>query len=106
MMHVSFVKYAAACCAITLLAGCETMSMSLGKKIDYKSSGSVSSLEVPPDLTTPTYDDRAVRALFVCHLSCRPCRMEVLPIPLVQPVEAVAAGVAHLVVRTRDVPIE
>jgi len=57
-MHVSFVKYAAACCAITLLAGCETMSMSLGKKIDYKSSGSVSSLEVPPDLTTPTYDDR------------------------------------------------
>jgi outer membrane protein assembly factor BamC len=40
------------------LAGCETMTMSLGKKIDYKSAGSVPALEVPPDLTTPTYDDR------------------------------------------------
>ena len=41
-----------------LLAGCETMSMSLGKKIDYKSSGTAPALEIPPDLTTPTYDDR------------------------------------------------
>ena len=41
-----------------LLAGCETMTMSLGKKIDYKSAGSAPALEVPPDLTTPTYDDR------------------------------------------------
>jgi outer membrane protein assembly factor BamC len=39
------------------LAGCETTT-SLGKKIDYKSAGSVPALEVPPDLTTPTYDDR------------------------------------------------
>jgi outer membrane protein assembly factor BamC len=45
--------------AASLLAGCETMTtLSLGKKIDYKSAGSVSALEVPPDLTTPTYDDR------------------------------------------------
>ena len=44
--------------AAGLLAGCETMTMSLGKKIDYKSAGTVSALEVPPDLTTPTYDDR------------------------------------------------
>ena len=44
--------------AATLLSGCETMTLSLGKKIDYKSAGSVSALEVPPDLTTPTYDDR------------------------------------------------
>ncbi len=42
---------------VALLAGCET-SLSLGKKIDYKSSGSAPMLEVPPDLTTPTYDDR------------------------------------------------
>ena len=42
---------------VALLAGCET-SFSLGKKIDYKSSGSAPRLEVPPDLTTPTYDDR------------------------------------------------
>jgi outer membrane protein assembly factor BamC len=41
-----------------LLAGCETMTLSLGKKIDYKSAGSAPALEVPPDLTTPTYDDR------------------------------------------------
>jgi outer membrane protein assembly factor BamC len=44
--------------AIALLAGCETMTMSLGKKIDYKSSGSAPALEIPPDLTAPTYDDR------------------------------------------------
>ncbi len=44
--------------AIALLAGCETMTASLGKKIDYKSSGSAPALEVPPDLSTPTYDDR------------------------------------------------
>jgi outer membrane protein assembly factor BamC len=41
-----------------LLAGCESMSFSMGKKIDYKSAGSVAPLEIPPDLTTPTYDDR------------------------------------------------
>jgi len=44
--------------AALLLAGCESMNFSIGKKIDYKSSGSAPSLEVPPDLTTPTYDDR------------------------------------------------
>jgi outer membrane protein assembly factor BamC len=41
-----------------LLGGCETMTMSLGKKIDYKSSASAPALEIPPDLTTPAYDDR------------------------------------------------
>ena len=44
--------------AVALLAGCESMTFSLGKKIDYKSAGSAPALEVPPDLTTPTYDDR------------------------------------------------
>src|SRR5450631_2658431 len=43
---------------VALLAGCESMTLSLGKKIDYKSAGSSPALEVPPDLTTPTYDDR------------------------------------------------
>jgi outer membrane protein assembly factor BamC len=42
----------------SLLAGCESMTMSLGKKIDYKSSGSAPALEIPPDMTTPAYDDR------------------------------------------------
>lgn len=49
---------ASAVVATALLAGCESMSFQIGKKIDYKSSGSAPSLEVPPDLTTPTYDDR------------------------------------------------
>ena len=40
------------------LAGCESMTFSLGKKTDYKSAGSAPPLEVPPDLTTPAYDDR------------------------------------------------
>src|ERR1022692_4168068 len=44
--------------AVAFLAGCDTLNFSLGKKIDYKSSGSAPMLEVPPDLTTPTYDDR------------------------------------------------
>jgi outer membrane protein assembly factor BamC len=44
--------------AAALLAGCDTLSLSLSKKIDYKSSASAPMLEVPPDLTTPTYDDR------------------------------------------------
>src|SRR6266550_1781578 len=44
--------------AAAFLAGCESMTFSMGKKIDYKSAGSAPSLEVPPDLTTPTYDDR------------------------------------------------
>jgi outer membrane protein assembly factor BamC len=38
------------------LAGCES-SFSLGKKIDYKSASSAPPLEVPPDLTTPAYDE-------------------------------------------------
>ena len=39
------------------LAGCETTT-SLGKKIDYKSASSTPSLEIPPDLRSPQYDDR------------------------------------------------
>ena len=44
-----------------LLAGCETTT-TIGKKIDYKSANSAPALEVPPDLTTPTYDDRYAMA--------------------------------------------
>jgi outer membrane protein assembly factor BamC len=41
------------------LAGCESMNLSsLSKKIDYKSTGASPALELPPDLSTPTYDDR------------------------------------------------
>jgi outer membrane protein assembly factor BamC len=48
----------AAAVGVALLSGCDTLNFSLGKKIDYKSSGSAPMLEVPPDLSTPTYDDR------------------------------------------------
>ena len=39
------------------LAGCESMP-TFGKRIDYKSAASAPSLELPPDLTAPQYDDR------------------------------------------------
>src|SRR5438105_6995281 len=62
MLHAYLIRCIAATLVATslaaLLAGCETMSMSLGKKIDYKSSASAPALEIPPDLTTPAYDDR------------------------------------------------
>lgn len=41
------------------LAGCESLNLSsLSKRIDYKTTGSAPALELPPDLNTPTYDDR------------------------------------------------
>ena len=43
-------------CAL-LLAGCSS-SLLESKRIDYKSAGQIPPLEVPPDLTTPTRDDR------------------------------------------------
>jgi outer membrane protein assembly factor BamC len=58
MQYIRLLKYTAAVAAVVVLAGCETMTMSLGKKIDYKSTSTVAPLEVPPDLTAPTYDDR------------------------------------------------
>jgi len=42
-----------------MLAGCESVtSLAPSKRIDYKSSAVAPSLELPPDLTTPRYDDR------------------------------------------------
>ena len=60
---------------------------------------------------TPTHEDRAGRVHdLVVQLPGRPGRPEELPVrseePLVEPGEAVAAGVARLVVRARDVPVE
>ncbi|SDI13753.1 outer membrane protein assembly factor BamC [Propionivibrio dicarboxylicus] len=47
------------CAVSVVLAGCGTISLE-SKKIDYKSSSSVKvpTLEIPPDLTTPSRDDR------------------------------------------------
>ena len=44
--------------AAMLVSGCETMTTSLGKKIDYKSASTAPALELPPDLSAPQYDER------------------------------------------------
>jgi outer membrane protein assembly factor BamC len=66
-----------------VLAGCESMNLSsLGKRIDYKSASSSPSLELPPDLTTPKYDDRyAVTSAseLAARNSARPQQTELLP---------------------------
>lgn len=42
-----------------ILAGCSSIGSLLeGEKIDYKSSGKVPSLDIPPDLVRPSTDDR------------------------------------------------
>ena len=52
---------AAAIAAAALLGACQTATELLeGKKVDYKSAGQLPPLEIPPDLTTPTRDNRYV----------------------------------------------
>lgn len=49
--------FAAALALVT--SGCDTLSsLSPTKRIDYKSAATGPALELPPDLTTPRYDDR------------------------------------------------
>ena len=43
---------------VVALGGCSSMTTSLGKKIDYKSTAVAPALELPPDLKSPQYDDR------------------------------------------------
>jgi outer membrane protein assembly factor BamC len=58
-LHSSTRALAVAVVALLALAGCESLnSISPSKRIDYKSSSSGPALELPPDLTTPRYDDR------------------------------------------------
>ena len=56
------IRRAALCVALAaVLAACQTASELLeGKKVDYKSAGQAPTLEIPPDLTTPTRDNRYV----------------------------------------------
>ena len=50
---------AAALAAAALVAACSTADTLLnGKPVDYKSSGTLPSLEIPPDLTAPGNDNR------------------------------------------------
>jgi outer membrane protein assembly factor BamC len=61
MPHPTFRAPATALFAVALalgLAGCESTTSSVSKKIDYKSATTAPSLELPPDLTAPQYDDR------------------------------------------------
>ena len=78
---------AARTCALFLvvmlsLAGCESMP-SLSKRIDYKSAANATpSLELPPDLTAPQYDDRyAVSSAseLAAKDATRPKQSELLP---------------------------
>ena len=47
------------CLAAALLAGCSSMPDILqGEKVKYKSTGKVAPLDIPPDLTSPSRDDR------------------------------------------------
>jgi len=58
---------------------------------------------------TPAHQHRAGRAHLVDHIPGRPGRPAGLPvreIPLMQPHEVIAAGIARLVVRPGDVPVE
>jgi outer membrane protein assembly factor BamC len=41
-----------------LLGGCSSLTEMFDSKVDYKSSGKLPPLEVPPDLTAPTRDNR------------------------------------------------
>jgi outer membrane protein assembly factor BamC len=75
-------------CALLLvvlvsLAGCESMGLNtMGKRIDYKSAASAPSLELPPDLTQPTYDDRfsiATASGVAARDAAKPNRSELLP---------------------------
>ncbi|MGE5170708.1 MAG: outer membrane protein assembly factor BamC [Rudaea sp.] len=63
------------------LAGCESMP-SLGKRIDYKSASSAPSLELPPDLSTPQYDDRfavTTASGLAAQNASRPKQTDLLP---------------------------
>ena len=63
------------------LAGCESMP-SLGKRIDYKSASSAPSLELPPDLSTPQYDDRyavTTASGLAAQTAARPKQTDLLP---------------------------
>ena len=56
-MRLSQLKMVTAAAAL-LLAACSALPSIEGDKIDYKSAGKLPPLEIPPDLTRPTADDR------------------------------------------------
>ena len=81
-----FTAHAARAVALVLvtalsLAGCESMAPT-GKRIDYKSATSAPSLELPPDLATPRYDDRfavTTASGLAAQTAERPSQADLLP---------------------------
>jgi outer membrane protein assembly factor BamC len=56
-------RVVAAMFVVVALSGCNTLQDLVdgkGKKVDYKSAGQLPSLDIPPDLTAPTRDNRYV----------------------------------------------
>ena len=47
-----------ACTTLVALAGCSALNLFESRRVDYKSTANVPSLEVPPDLTMPAFDER------------------------------------------------
>ena len=45
------------CTVLAALTGCATPTIE-SKKVDYKSAGKLPPLEIPPDLTSPSRDER------------------------------------------------
>ena len=102
MSSMHLLKFAAIG-AVALLAGCETMTMSLGKKIDYKSSSNAPALEIPPDLSTPTYDDRYQVATASGQAAARATGKPSEVLPLNADARLARAGSErYLVVRTTE----
>lgn len=59
MRFLNFLQWFCVILTGCLLAACSSLNFEIPtKKIDYKSAGKLPSLEVPPDLTRPTGDDR------------------------------------------------
>ena len=58
-MPLPRMKRVIAVLAAVLLAACSSLSTKIeGDKVEYKSAGKLPPLEIPPDLTRPTADDR------------------------------------------------
>ena len=55
-----WVRSLAIAAVVVMFAGCESVggSLNISKKIDYKTESRAPALELPPDLTSPQYDDR------------------------------------------------
>ncbi|MGH8801053.1 MAG: outer membrane protein assembly factor BamC [Casimicrobiaceae bacterium] len=77
-----FLLFPALVLAALVMSGCESLS-SVGKRIDYKSASSAPSLEIPPDLSAPKFDDRySVNTAtgLAAQNSARPQATDVLPV--------------------------